>query len=381
MSAQSPRDDTSIRVPAVPPAVHDDPGEEERSANYGNNKKSKLKSQSASSSLSFFLTGFGPFGGVEDNPTTVIVQTLNEMMDTDDDDDDDDDTPPIDASGSILTETTSTTPHQHTKAALHHKLGNHTVHSLDVVHVSASGATQQVQQIISTIQHHLYNRSSIPRQGEEEHEPAQQQQQQQQHSSEHQQQQHRTTRNHKQHAVVLHFGVNPNQRSSNNKQPPMFQLEQHAYNEADFRIPDQNGFQPSKQPIDPSHPLSQRLSTDLNVKRMKDRLTQKGYEVGISGDAGRFVCNYIYYQSLRSVLTLQEEMRGGPAAAGHNDDGDDVGSDVEVEVHVLFVHVPSFEDIPKDTQVDFTLELLDSIEEAILAKDKKQRKQARKSAS
>lgn len=292
---------------------------------------------SPSSSVSFFLTGFGPFGGVQDNPTSAIIQTLKEKIANDDDTND----------GKQMDSTTS---------APLHLLENHTVHSLDIVHVSASKASQQVQDIVSTIRQNFTKEQSGPESALESQSKPQNQ------------------RNvPKQHVVILHLGVNHNQR-----QTPMFQLEQHAYNEANFRIPDQDGFQASKQPIDPSHPISHRLSTDLNVKRIRDRLKLKmkeyGYEqqadVGLSGDAGRFVCNYIYYQSLSHVEKLKEEIR--TMSLLKEREGTTIGDDVEI--HVMFIHVPSFEDISKNIQVEFTLELLDCVEEAIVAKDKKLRK-------
>ena len=290
------------------------------------------------STVSFFLTGFGPFGGVQDNPTSAIIQTLKEKIANDDVSDD----------GKQLDSTTS---------APLHLLENHTVHSLDIVHVSASKALQQVQEIFSIIRKNFTKKKSISGSTPES-------------QSEPQNQRDGVP---KQHVVILHLGVNHNQR-----QTPMFQLEQHAYNEANFRIPDEDGFQASKQPIDPSHPISHRLSTDLNVKRIRDRLKLKmkeyGYEqqadVGLSGDAGRFVCNYIYYQSLSHVAKLQEELR--TMSLLKEREGTTIGDDVEI--HAMFIHVPSFEDISKNIQLEFTLELLDCIEEAIVAKDKKLRK-------
>ena len=90
------------------------------------------------------------------------------------------------------------------------------------------------------------------------------------------------------HIVILHFGVN-----HMNKKTPMFQLEQNAFNEANFRIADELGWKPTKEPIDETQKISHRFSSDLNVKRIKDHLVGKGFDVCTSGDAGRFVCNYI----------------------------------------------------------------------------------------
>lgn len=268
------------------------------------------KPSSSSSQISFYMTGFGPFGGVKENPTTTIIHRLKKQQ-------------------------------QHIKK-------KHNIELLEVVKVSASSATEQVRKIGShIIRKNLHNNSS------------------------------ENDTDKTRHFVIIHFGVNHN---LNLKRKPMFQLEQHAYNEANFRIPDEDQFQPRKQPIiidannttetktDTKY-LSSRLSTDLNVKRMKDFLLQKNnnddnnYEVGLSGDAGRFVCNYIYYQSLSNASELQKELQK---------------HDNKSEVHVLFVHVPGFESIPEDTQVKFSLDLLDAIEDALVAKDKKKLKKKKK---
>ena len=61
----------------------------------------------------------------------------------------------------------------------------------------------------------------------------------------------------------------------------------------------------------------------------------KGYGVTISDDAGRFVCNYVYYHSLRFA-----------EKKGHKS---------------LFVHVPLFSAVDKETQMGFALSLLEAI--------------------
>jgi pyrrolidone-carboxylate peptidase len=63
--------------------------------------------------------------------------------------------------------------------------------------------------------------------------------------------------------------------------------------------------------------------------------------VKISGDAGLFVCNYTYYNSLRVAQTNKW--------------------------HSLFVHVPPFAVIPADTQLRFAANLLDVLAATILA--------------
>jgi pyroglutamyl-peptidase len=57
--------------------------------------------------------------------------------------------------------------------------------------------------------------------------------------------------------------------------------------------------------------------------------------VTISDDAGRFVCNYVYYHSLRFA-----EQKGHKS---------------------LFVHVPLFSRIDEETQMRFAASLLEAI--------------------
>jgi len=45
-----------------------------------------------------------------------------------------------------------------------------------------------------------------------------------------------------------------------------------------------------------------------------------------------------------------------------------------VDIFIMFVHVVlKFEDISKETQIEFTMEKFDSVKEAIIAEDKKKR--------
>ena len=64
-------------------------------------------------------------------------------------------------------------------------------------------------------------------------------------------------------------------------------------------------------------------------------LSSKGYDVMVSNDAGRFVCNYVYYQSL-----YHASLHGTKS---------------------LFVHVPLFNKINKNTQFQFTISLFEAL--------------------
>lgn len=262
----------------------------------------------SNSPVSFFITGFGPFGEVTENPTSVIIKCLQ------------------------------------TERNAHNPKLRH-VYMLDVVRVAASSVRQQVHLIMEQVNKHIKNY---------------------------------TKQRH--HVVLLHLGVNHQRRTSaptiddskNHKkrqgQKPVvaaFQLEQNAFNEANFRIPDDDGWKPKHEKISVEKELGLKLSTDLNVKNTRDGLIQKGFDVCISGDAGRFLCNYIYWESLNMLTAVEEE---GPT---NNDGGNDP---IDCNLHSLFVHFPNFEYIPMDVQVAFTMELLESISKSIICRDKKKRK-------
>ncbi|KAH8507148.1 hypothetical protein H0E87_009599 [Populus deltoides] len=158
--------------------------------------------------------------------------------------------------------------------------------------------------------------------------------------------------------IWLHFGVNSG--------ATRFAIEHQAVNEATFRCPDELGWKPQvrqiikvfsfsdfeflnffvflefhyfglqKVPIIPSDGgISRVRETTLPVQELTKILTKKGYEVMTSDDAGRFVCNYVYYHSLRFA-----EQNGTKS---------------------LFVHVPLFLTIDEETQMQFAASLLDGL--------------------
>uniref|UniRef100_A0A7C8YSQ4 Pyroglutamyl-peptidase I n=1 Tax=Opuntia streptacantha TaxID=393608 RepID=A0A7C8YSQ4_OPUST len=130
--------------------------------------------------------------------------------------------------------------------------------------------------------------------------------------------------------IWLHLGVNSGATH--------FAIERQAINEATFRCPDEMGWKPQKVPVIPSDgDISKTRRTTLPVNKLKLALAEKGYQdkVITSNDAGRFVCNYVYYHSLRFA-----EQNGTTS---------------------LFVHVPLFTTIDEKTQMEFVASLLDVI--------------------
>ncbi|KAL8027239.1 hypothetical protein ABFS82_14G083300 [Erythranthe guttata] len=126
--------------------------------------------------------------------------------------------------------------------------------------------------------------------------------------------------------IWIHLGVNSG--------ATRFAIEQQAVNEATFRCPDQLGWKPQKLPIVPADGAISRIrESSIPVEEITKTLAKKGYEVSSSDDAGRFVCNYVYYHSLRFA-----EQNG---------------------VKSVFVHVPLFSTIDQDTQMEFVASLLE----------------------
>lgn len=126
--------------------------------------------------------------------------------------------------------------------------------------------------------------------------------------------------------IWLHFGVNSG--------ASRFAIEHQAVNEATFRCPDQLGWKPQKALIVPSDgSISRTRETNLPVDKITKSLAKMGYDVMTSHDAGRFVCNYVYYHSLRYA--------------------DEHG------IKSLFVHVPLFLTIDEETQMQFAGSLME----------------------
>ncbi|XP_010544143.1 PREDICTED: uncharacterized protein LOC104816848 isoform X2 [Tarenaya hassleriana] len=124
--------------------------------------------------------------------------------------------------------------------------------------------------------------------------------------------------------IWVHFGVNSGAMK--------FAIEQQAVNEATFCCPDEMGWKP--QPIIPDDgQISTARRTSLPVEEITTALEKKGYEVMTSGDAGRFVCNYVYYHSLRFAE--------------------------QSKIKSLFVHIPLFATINEETQMGFVVSLLE----------------------
>lgn len=127
--------------------------------------------------------------------------------------------------------------------------------------------------------------------------------------------------------VYVHLGIN--YRGTG------IQLEQYAYNNMSFRIPDEQGYQPNRIPIHEDKELDEPMPSGFHLARAKHLVTQElklsRGTLTLSKDPGRFLCNYVYARALdRSPLSL-------------------------------FIHVPPEEVIPLDRQLVVVEKIVDQL--------------------
>ena len=120
-----------------------------------------------------------------------------------------------------------------------------------------------------------------------------------------------------------------------------FRLESRAYNEAHFRVPDENDVQLVHTPLEPAVARDAFYGSGLPLaallRALRAAAPAAGFDpttVALSHDAGRFLCNMVYYRSLQ-------------------------GARRSANLHSLFVHVPPFAAIDADTQFAFLTALID----------------------
>lgn len=108
-------------------------------------------------------------------------------------------------------------------------------------------------------------------------------------------------------------------------------LEQQARNLLDFRVPDNVGNQPRKRPIDPGGPP--HLSTTFPLDEALEILRAEGAAVSLSRDAGEYLCNQVYFQSLQRA--------GRPRLPDENAAQDASARRRRPVRPTLFIHVPA----------------------------------------
>ena len=149
--------------------------------------------------------------------------------------------------------------------------------------------------------------------------------------------------------VMLHLGVNYRGKK--------MQLEQCAYNDATFRVPDNNGYQPQKICIlGNSSTFGQCLRTTLDVDEICMELQLQGQpSCCVSQDPGRFVCNYTYCLSLDQCQSANDALKKNEQEYTKQIEG----------CHSLFLHVTPFDEISEDDQLRFIVNLLKAIDRKV----------------
>ena len=232
---------------------------------------------------SFVVTGFGPFNGVPDNPTSVLIRCLRE-------------------DDSITLKSRDL------------------IHETHILETSAEHVREKLDNI--------YGQMRKPS-GEAEINPKE------------------NGANEAKTVIFLHLGVNYRGKH--------FQLEQCAYNDATFRVPDERGFKPNRQCIlesgneNASHELGKCFNTTLDVQSLCQELEKGNEAVVVSKDPGRFVCNYTYCFSLDRCHTTNKECEHGEGGMHHT----------------LFIHVPPFEVVSESRQLEFIIKVMQTIEDQL----------------
>ena len=101
--------------------------------------------------------------------------------------------------------------------------------------------------------------------------------------------------------IAIHLGLAPTRSGIN--------VERIAVNLMDARIPDNEGFQPRDEPIIPDGPIA--YFSKLPIRKIVERLNEKGIPAVISNSAGLYLCNYVMYLSLHHSAT-----KGYPKMSG-----------------------------------------------------------------
>lgn len=145
--------------------------------------------------------------------------------------------------------------------------------------------------------------------------------------------------------LLIHLGVDG--------RAEQFKLESTAYNNMTFRVPDELGNQFTDKVIDEECALDSPMCSKLPLQEICSLLQSQGHNVTVSSDPGRFICNFIYFQSLRRSHSLSESTASSSSAS--------------IPSHSLFIHVPPKEKIPIQEQTAFVKSAVDLIVDRILS--------------
>jgi pyrrolidone-carboxylate peptidase len=303
---------------------------------------------SGESSISFLITGFGPFRGVRDNPTSILVRDLIPYL------------------REKESQSATVVPlSKITEATVMETSAIYTRTFLGELHRRLEGSTEAAEK----------ERNGQDIEFEEGAKPLM--------------------------VVLLHLGVDDGGTN--------FALEQCGYNNATFRVPDERSYNPFRVKIsapigdtcEMQHDsdletdigLDESLYSTLPVTELVSKLnrtsthrvsndvrTPHGCDRAVvSVDPGRFVCNYAYFYSLlrfrsggknpeSSNVTVQANP-ASPALLVHSSSQSGRQEPNGMRYHSLFLHVPPFSVAPKEVQLDFIQRLLVLIHDTLSGED------------
>lgn len=109
-------------------------------------------------------------------------------------------------------------------------------------------------------------------------------------------------------------------------------IEERAINLLDFNIPDNNGVTINNEKIIKEE--NDFLYSSLNIEKIVNNLNNKNFNVEKSSDAGKYICNYIYFMTLHKYTDILS----------------------------MFIHIPLFND---EINEDITLNALNEIIDCI----------------
>lgn len=101
-------------------------------------------------------------------------------------------------------------------------------------------------------------------------------------------------------SLGIHGGADSKGRSARG-----FYIETRAFNCDDARIPDNSGQSPAGQVIDPAHGPQHTLAATLDAELLHRALAGSGHEAHFSSDAGRYLCNHVFYCALQRAWTYE----------------------------------------------------------------------------
>jgi pyroglutamyl-peptidase len=94
----------------------------------------------------------------------------------------------------------------------------------------------------------------------------------------------------------------------------VIRVESWACNEMTARLPDADGYQPFEESVDPEQEFKEILQSPFSIPDVVAEIRSEGYPARISRNAGRYVCNSVYYSTLNTLDALGSKV---PAAFVH----------------------------------------------------------------